>query len=190
MGRWLRRVQWPSFALGMGCGVLLGWVAQQLPYVNWADTAAPLDHRPLVIRRDAKGDGRFGSPRSGNRRHRGVDLEAPVGSPVRAIRSGRVLATGRHRGLGRYLELEHGAQMRSLYAHLGTVAVEVGDRVRQGQVIATVGKTGNARHPLIKPHLHLEIVQAGQPLDPTVLGLTVVDPVAAEAEGTQADGGG
>ena len=188
MARWARAVHWPSFVPGALCGAVLGWGVQQLPYVNWVEAMAPLDHQPLVIRHDAKGDGRFGAPRSGHRRHRGVDIEAPLGSPVRAIRSGRVIASGKHRGLGRYLELEHRGDIQSLYAHLDTMAVDVGDRVRQGQVIATVGKTGNARNPLIKPHLHLEVLQAGRPLDPATMGLALLGPVG-EPEGSEADGG-
>lgn len=196
----MARVYWSSFVPGVLCGAVLGWGVQQLPYVNWVEVMAPLEHQPLVIRHDAKGDGRFGAPRSGHRSHRGVDIEAALGSPVRAIRSGRVIAIGTHRGLGRYLEVEHRRNVRSLYAHLDTVMVDVEDRVRQGQVIGTVGKTGNARSPLINPHLHLEILRGGQPFDPAMLGLTFVEPkaVAEDSQKTvmgdhgeegQADGG-
>ena len=188
MNRWRGTVQWPSLAVGVGCGLVMSWAAQQLPYVDWHAVVAPLDETVLMIRHDAKGDGRFGAPRSGNRRHRGVDLNASLGSPVRAIRSGRVIASGKHRGLGRYLEVEHQRQVRSLYGHLETVAVDVGDRVRQGQIIATVGKTGNARSPLITPHLHLEVLRGGEPLDPAMLGLTFVESADGMSEG-QADGG-
>ena len=177
MSRWLKTIRLPSFVLGIACGLTMGWATHELPYVDWHGVVAPLDHEPLVLRHDAKGDGRFGAPRSGNRRHRGVDLEAPLGSPVRAIRSGRAIASGKHRGLGRYLELEHRHHLRSVYAHLGAIAVDVGDRVRQGQAIATVGKTGNARSPLIAPHLHLEILLQGEPLDPALLGLAFVEPM-------------
>ena len=189
MTRWVRAVHWPPFVPGALCGAALGGGVQQAPYVNWVEATAPLDHRPLVIRQDAKGDGRFGAPRSGHRRHRGVDVEAPLGSPVRAIRSGRVIASGKHRGLGRYLELEHPGDLHSLYAHLETIAVDVGDRVRQGQLIATVGKTGNARSPLITPHLHLEVLQAGRPLDPATMGLALLEPVGEPEESEAADGG-
>ena len=161
---------------GLALGVAVGWVGQWLVYVDWHPIVEPLDQEQLVVRADGKGDGSFGAPRSGNRRHRGVDIEAPLGSPVRAIRSGVVIESGKHRGLGRYLELEHRHSLRSLYGHLATVSVDVGERVRQGQVIATVGKTGNAKHPLITPHLHLEMVRDGKPIDPTTfLGLPKAD---------------
>lgn len=158
--------------------------ASQLPYVNWRRVAPPIDAPVLEIRHDAKGDGRFLAPRSGNRRHRGIDLTARMDSPVRAIRSGRVLEAGMHRGLGRFVRLQHGGGLDSLYAHLEALRVEVGQRVRQGQIIGTVGKTGNARHPWIMPHLHLEITRRGELLDPHVLGLDVIDPEAVmEASG-------
>lgn len=108
--------------------------------------------------------------------HRGVDIAAPVGSPVRALRSGRVITAAKHRGMGRYVEVQHGGRMCSLYAHLQTVAVRSGDRVRQGQLIGTVGKTGNARHAWITPHVHLEVTRAGKPIDPAMLGLVLMAP--------------
>lgn len=172
--RWRER---PSFLVGVLCGTALGCALLWLCYVDWYPALAPLAEEPLMIRADAKGDGRFGAPRSGNRHHQGVDIQAPLGSPVRAIRSGRVIAVGKHRGLGRYLQLEHAGGLRSLYAHLDNIQVDVGARVRQGQVIGTVGKTGNARHPLIRPHLHLEVVRDGSAVDPQTLGLALVEPV-------------
>ena len=159
--------------LVVGCGVTAAIC--EAPYVNWRRVAAPVDRQPLMIRQDAKGDGRFASPRSGHRRHRGVDVVAPLGSPVRAIRSGTVVQIGVHRGLGRYVELEHRGQLHSLYAHLQQVEVEPGARVRQGQVLGSVGKTGNARHPWITPHLHVEVLKDGAPINPQLLGLRLTD---------------
>lgn len=169
---WCRAPFWIGLALGSG----LAAAALMVPYVNWQPIVPPLDMHPLLIRHDAKGDGRFSAPRSGTRRHRGIDLTAAMDSPVRAIRSGVVVQVGVHRGLGRFVELEHRRQWRSLYAHLQHVHVEPGARVRQGARIGTVGKTGNARHPWIVPHLHLEIVKGGVVVDPKTLGLQVFDP--------------
>ena len=163
-----------SFWTGVAAGVGLAAMAFELPYINWQSSAAPIDIAPLVVRQDAKGDGRFGSPRSGGRRHRGVDLTAPFGSPVRAIRSGSVAQVGTHRGLGRFVVLDHRGDLTSLYAHLATIGVDAGQRVTQGQVIGTVGKTGNARHRWITPHVHLEITRHGEPIDPATLGLQTV----------------
>ena len=172
----MKRLGHWSFWVGLlvGGGIAAG--ALELPYVNWQPAAPPVDTPQLLIRHDAKGDGRFNSRRSGHRRHRGVDLAAPLDSPVRAVRSGTVVQVGLHRGLGRFVELEHRQQLHSLYAHLNTVCVAVGARVRQGEIIGTVGKTGNAAHPWIMPHLHLEVLQAETPIDPQLLGLRVVEP--------------
>ena len=173
---------WRSVALGLG-GLALGiggtLCALEAPYVNWKAISAPVDAHPLTIREDAKGDGRFMAPRSGRRFHRGIDLTAPVGSPVRAIRSGTVVQIGLHRGLGRFIELEHPDSLHSLYAHLQDVVVEPGARVKQGDPIGTIGKTGNARHRWITPHLHLEVLRDGVPIDPVTLGLQAIEPPTA-----------
>lgn len=176
------------FVFGMAVGAALFWLVQHAPPMDWRAAAPPLAQVPLVIRKDAKGDGHFGAPRSGNLAHRGVDLEAPVGSPVLAIRSGRVVETGRHRGRGLYVELEHSHSLRSLYAHLQTIDVAAGERVHQGQRIGRVGKTGNARSSLITPHLHLEVSQDGTLIDPAQLGLVFVEP-AHETANVDAVGG-
>jgi len=157
----------------------MGWGTQALWYWNW-ETAVPPVSEPLIIRQDAKGDGHFGAPRSGGRRHRGVDVEAAVGTPVRVIQSGRVVEIGIHRGLGLFLVVEHQAALKSVYAHLNSVDVRVGERLRQGQTIGTVGKSGNARHPWIHPHLHLEVFRNDQPVDPASLGLTLIEPVTQQ----------
>lgn len=190
----MRRVARRFKSLPFWVGLLLGGATVlavvEAPYVNWHPVVAPVDG-PLVIRQDAKGDGRFASPRSGNRRHRGIDLIAELNSPVRTIQSGRVVQVGTHRGLGKFVEIEHQNTLRSLYAHLNSVSVDAGQRVRQGAVIGTVGKTGNARHRWITPHVHLEITDAGQPVDPSRLGLHAEEPrsVLTKDEGS-ADGRG
>lgn len=159
-----------SLALLLLCAGGLA-LAAETPYLNWQPIAAPVQGA-LTIRQDAMGDGRFGVRRSGGRWHRGIDLAAPVGAPVMAIRSGRVLDATTGRGEGRYIVLDHGGGLHSLYLHLSAMEVRRGQRVRQGQRIGTVGKTGNARHPWIAPHLHMEITRRGEPVDPAGFGLT------------------
>ena len=174
---WSHPALW--FGLVLGCGLTV--LAVELPYVNWHPVASPLEASSLIIRQDAKGNGRFLAPRSGGRRHRGIDLVADLHSPVRAIRSGTVVQVGVHRGLGRFVELEHRQHLHSVYAHLDEVLVEAGARVRQGTQIGRVGKTGNARHRWITPHLHLEVVKDGEPIDPQSLGLPIAEPVASRS---------
>lgn len=175
----------PSMLIGVALGVGVSWAARE---ASWRPAHAPVDQRPLVIRHDDKGKGHFGAPRSGGLMHRGVDLVAALGSPVRAIRSGRVIVSGRHRGRGLYLELDHGRGLRSLYAHLQTATVRVGDRVRRGQAIGTVGKTGNARHPAITPHVHLEVSRHGELVDPASLGLVFVERTEDDTDGDAVGG--
>lgn len=170
-------MRWPLW-VGMLLGSGLTVAALELPYVNWRRVAPPLDASPLIIRRDVKGDGRFLAPRSGRRHHHGVDVAAALNSPVRSIRSGRVVEVGVHRGLGRFMEIEHHHGLRSRYAHLSEVMVSVGSRVAQGALIGSVGKTGNARSARIHPHLHLELWWDGEPIDPQTLGLRLIDPSA------------
>ena len=141
-----RRGSVPSMIVGLAIGSAVTAAVIEWPYINWQPSVAPVEAQPLVFRQDAKGDGHFLSPRSGNRRHQGVDIVAELNSPVHAIRSGVVLEVGTHRGLGRFVTLEHDRGMRSRYALLNTVLVQPGVRIRQGAVIGTVGKTGNARH--------------------------------------------
>jgi murein DD-endopeptidase MepM/ murein hydrolase activator NlpD len=100
--------------------------------------------------------------------HRGIDLAAAKGTPVHAVADGIVIAAGtiaEHDGrYGNTVIIEHGAQ-RSLYAHLDSVAVKVGDRVTIGQRIGAVGETGFATGP----HLHLEVRQDGRIIDPATM---------------------
>ena len=158
----------------------------QVPYANWHGLVPPLDGA-LIIRQDAKGDGCFGVPRSGGRRHNGIDLAAPVGTPVLAIRSGRVAVATTRRGEGHYIVLDHGGAWRSVYLHLSAMDVRPGQRVRQGQRIGAVGKTGNARSPLIAPHLHIEITHHGTPVDPASLGLCAAVPHPGTAAAADSD---
>ena len=169
---------------------LAAWGITEFPYIDWHPVAAPVEGEiPLKLRHDAKGSGFYGAPRSGGREHHGIDLAAPRGSPVYAIRSGRVVEAGQHRGLGRYVELRHRRGLSSLYAHLDEVLVRAGDRVRQGQPIGSVGKTGNARHPWIMPHLHLEVAQGRARIDPSSLGFVIAGADSGTGSPPDASGG-
>ena len=183
MRRW---IGWGVLASGVLLSVLLV-AGREEPYINWHAIVPPVDAQPLVIRQDAKGKGYFGAPRSGHRFHRGIDLVAALKSPVRAIRSGWVVRVATHRGLGRYVELAHSAHLHSLYAHLDTITVNTGEHISQGAMIGTVGKTGNARHRWITPHLHLEVVRDGTPIDPQGLGLHVVRLAETPRDGSAED---
>ncbi len=96
------------------------------------------------------------------RAHLGVDYGAPTGTAVRAVSDGTVRFAGRQNGYGNVVELEHGNERSTLYAHLSRVDVRAGQRVGQGDHIGAVGATGWATGP----HLHFEFRVAGQHQDP------------------------
>ena len=120
-----------------------------------------------VIRCDSRGDGTFASSRNGNRMHQGIDLCAEIGTPVKAARSGMVIAAKTNRGMGNYVIIRHNLNLISIYGHLSRIFVTKNQLVRQGHIIGSVGKTGNARNPGIQPHLHFEIRKNGIPQDPS-----------------------
>jgi murein DD-endopeptidase MepM/ murein hydrolase activator NlpD len=91
------------------------------------------------------------------RPHRGTDYAAPTGTPVYAAGDGRVVEAGYNRSNGNYLFIQHGEGFKTHYLHLNKKRVTRGDRVKQGQVIGTVGSTGAATGP----HLHYEFLVNG-----------------------------
>lgn len=120
----------------------------------------------LLIRNDFRGDGLFASSRSGRRIHKGLDLLADVGTPVRAAKSGQVVSATQNKGMGKYVIIQHRDNYITIYGHLSNIFTRKGDHLRQGQVIGSVGKTGNARSKDMLPHLHFEIRKNGIPRDP------------------------
>jgi len=121
----------------------------------------------IIIRVDSRGSGYFSAERNGNRVHRGIDLLADIGSPVMAARSGRVIiSTSQPNGMGLYVVIQHPRGVTTLYGHLSKIYVRKGQLVRQGQVIGAVGRTGNANHSSILPHLHFELRENNIPRDP------------------------
>jgi murein DD-endopeptidase MepM/ murein hydrolase activator NlpD len=106
----------------------------------------------------------WGAPRDGGRRrHQGIDLLAPAGTPVIAVADGRITrASNVERGLGGIsLRLQDRRGTEYYYAHNLRNLARVGQRVHAGQVIAQVGATGNARGG--PPHLHFQLHPGGGP---------------------------
>lgn len=97
--------------------------------------------------------------------HHGVDLAAPAGTPVGAMKKGEVVFAGEMRGYGRVVMLQHGPRLRTVYAHLSEILVRKGDVVQGGQVIGKSGSSGNASGA----HLHFEIRRWGREEDPVPL---------------------
>ena len=96
------------------------------------------------------------------RRHLGVDYGAPIGTPVRAVGEGIVDFAGWQNGYGNVVQIKHGKDQSTLYAHLSSMDVRKGQRIEQGQRIGAVGMTGWTTGP----HLHFEFRVAGQHQDP------------------------
>jgi hypothetical protein len=97
------------------------------------------------------------------RLHEGIDLAAPTGTPVRAAGDGTVLYAGDAlASYGRMVVLQHPGDLLTAYAHNAALLVQVGDKVRRGQVIARVGQTGRAT----APHLHFEVRRGQVPQNP------------------------
>jgi hypothetical protein len=94
--------------------------------------------------------------------HTGLDFRANAGDPVRATANGKVAASGWAGGYGRMVEIDHGNGLSTRYGHLSEIDVRVGDPVKIGQVIGTVGSTGRSTGP----HLHYETRIDGEAVDP------------------------
>ncbi|MBL8952416.1 MAG: M23 family metallopeptidase [Myxococcaceae bacterium] len=103
---------------------------------------------------------RFG--RKGSEAHDGIDLAAPAGTPVKTAGPGDVLFAGDQKGYGLIAIVEHPNRLVTLYAHNRDLRVKTGQKVREGQVIATVGDSGTTSGP----HLHFEVRKDGKPVDP------------------------
>ncbi len=120
----------------------------------------------MIIRNDSRGEGFFGANRNGGRLHQGVDLFAEAGVPVRASCLGLVIAASENNGMGKFIVLRHPHGITTIYGHLSKIFVTNYQVLRQGQIIGSVGKTGNANHPAIQPHLHFEVRKNNIPVDP------------------------
>lgn len=103
----------------------------------------------------------FGEPRGGAR-HQGIDLAAPAGTAVRATADGTVIFAGRDGRYGKTVVIDHGGGFHTRYAHLKGIDTAKGKRVRRGDRIGKVGKTGNASGT----HLHYEVLRNGVAVNP------------------------
>ena len=112
--------------------------------------------------------------------HAGVDIGAAWGSPIVAAADGQVASAGWAGGYGREVQIAHGGGLVSLYGHMSQIVAQPGSYVRQGQLIGYVGSSGLSTGP----HLHFEVRQSGQPVNPLGVRLVskpVVDTHLADA---------
>jgi murein DD-endopeptidase MepM/ murein hydrolase activator NlpD len=97
--------------------------------------------------------------------HQGVDFAAPEGTPVQAAGDGAVEVAGPNNDYGQYVRLRHNSSLATAYAHLSRIAVQSGQRVRQGQIIGHVGSTGLTTGA----HLHYELLVDRRAVNPMSL---------------------
>jgi murein DD-endopeptidase MepM/ murein hydrolase activator NlpD len=97
--------------------------------------------------------------------HAGIDLAAPMGTPIYAATAGLVTVSRQRGGYGLYIIVVRDSRLSTLYGHLDWPLVQPGDVVAAGQAIALMGSTGNSTGP----HLHFEVRIAGLPVDPLPL---------------------
>jgi murein DD-endopeptidase MepM/ murein hydrolase activator NlpD len=103
------------------------------------------------------------SPLYGSRQfHEGIDIANQIGTPVVAAANGTVTEAGYSSGYGRYVKVQHGYGIVTLYGHMSKTCVSAGQMVKKGEVIGNVGNTGSSTGP----HLHYEVWQNGVPTNP------------------------
>ena len=108
----------------------------------------------------------FGESRTSSsgeaRAHKGIDICAPPGTPILAATDGVVTFSGTEPEYGRLIVIEHGHGFSTAYGHLNKLLIKAGARVLKGQVVGTVGLSGNTTGP----HLHFEVRLNGSPVNP------------------------
>lgn len=108
------------------------------------------------------------------RAHEGIDVSAPMGTPIVAPAGGLVIDVGNNEpGYGKLVTIDHGYGLVTRYAHCSKISVRVGERVKRNQEIALVGNSGISTGP----HLHYEVIVNGRHIDPRqyIFPETIVD---------------
>ena len=96
------------------------------------------------------------------RLHAGIDIGAPIGTPIYAAAAGTVIFAGRQSGYGNVIIIDHGGGFSTLYGHQSRLSVGDGASVSRGTRIGSVGNTGRSTGP----HLHFETRYGGSPRNP------------------------
>lgn len=122
----------------------------------------------------------YGVSRSSRRSHKGIDIRAPLGSPIMAFRSGTVVCAQYHRSYGYMVEIQQDDGILARYAHMSQILVREGDRVGPGLMIGRVGSTGRSTGP----HLHFELLHDNRQMNPMVYLPT---PKQVVTKGTEED---
>ena len=107
----------------------------------------------------------YGVKRSSRRYHKGIDIRAPMGSPIMAFRGGVVVKSEYHHSYGYMIEIQQDDGLLARYAHMSQLIARKGDRVQPGLMIGRVGSTGRSTGP----HLHFELLRDNKHMNPMVL---------------------
>lgn len=94
--------------------------------------------------------------------HEGVDFAGPLGKPILATAEGVVVRADYNGGYGNHVRIDHGYNYETLYAHMSDLEVEIGDRVKRGDIVGYLGSTGRSSGP----HLHYGVYRNGQAVNP------------------------
>ena len=100
-----------------------------------------------------------------NAAHAGIDVAVPIGTPVRAAGTGSVVEAARDQEYGLFVLLRHNDGLETRYAHLSRIVVSAGKTIVAGEVLGLSGNSGRSS----APHLHFEVTQRGQSIDPRTL---------------------
>ncbi len=123
--------------------------------------SSPIENAPI--------SSKFGAQRIINGKekkpHLGLDLAAPKGTAVKAMNSGKVILTGDYYYNGKFVLIDHGLGLNSIYIHLSEIDVKIGDEIKTGDVIGKVGSTGISTGP----HLHWGVRLNDVDIDPEVI---------------------
>ncbi len=147
-------------------------VEHRADYMNVVETALMTNKiktkllptiQPVDVAYNASGFGWRVDPFTGHSAfHEGIDFAAPVGTPIVAAAGGVVIAAEYHHQYGNMMEIDHGNDIVTRYAHTSRLLKKVGDIVKRGQHIADLGSTGRSTGP----HLHFEVLVKGVQQDP------------------------
>lgn len=147
-------------------------IEHRADYMNVVETSLMRDKikfkllptiQPVNVSYNASGFGWRLDPFNGRGAfHEGIDFSAPTGTAIVAAAGGVVIAAEYHHQFGNMLEIDHGNDIVTRYAHASKLLMKVGDIVRRGQLIAHVGSTGRSTGA----HLHFEVLVKGIQQDP------------------------
>lgn len=147
-------------------------VEHRADYMNIVETALMSDKikskllptiQPVNVSYNASGFGWRLDPFTGrNAFHEGIDFASPTGTPISAAAGGVVIAAEYHHQYGNMIEIDHGNDIITRYAHASKLLVKVGDIIKRGQHVADIGSTGRSTGA----HLHFEVLVKGIQQDP------------------------